>query len=147
METSPLPVKGLQNLGLYARRSEPLSKEGSLSCHTCCDTGPLFFQSHSKDRRLLRHTRGCGESIPSWILTGLLSAKKLELESFLKWWPHTRRYPFFPLILQIRERCFPLGRCFCSHTDWTKQNKNKKTKNKQLDSWGLRSFAISIRYY
>ena len=37
--------EGLQNLGLC-----PLSREGSLSCHTCCDTGPRFFRSHPKDR-------------------------------------------------------------------------------------------------
>ena len=35
--------EGLQNLGLYsARRSGPLSREGSLSCHTCFDTGLVF---------------------------------------------------------------------------------------------------------
>jgi hypothetical protein len=33
-----------------ARRSGPLSREGSLSCHTCCDTGPRFLRSHPKDR-------------------------------------------------------------------------------------------------
>jgi hypothetical protein len=33
METSPLPVKGCK-ISAYARRSEPLSREGSLSCHT-----------------------------------------------------------------------------------------------------------------
>jgi hypothetical protein len=49
MEMSPLPVKGYK-IWAYARRSGPLSMEGSLSCHTCCDTGPLFFISHSKDR-------------------------------------------------------------------------------------------------
>jgi hypothetical protein len=27
----------------YARRSGPLSRERSLSCHTCCDTGPRSF--------------------------------------------------------------------------------------------------------
>jgi hypothetical protein len=36
---------GLQNLGLC-----PLSREGSLSCNTCCDMGPRFIQSHPKDR-------------------------------------------------------------------------------------------------
>jgi hypothetical protein len=40
----------LQNLGLYTRRSGPLSREGPLSCHTCCDTGARFFWSHPKDR-------------------------------------------------------------------------------------------------
>ena len=49
METSPLPVEGCK-IQAYARRSGPLSREGSLSCHTCCDTGPRFFRSHPKDR-------------------------------------------------------------------------------------------------
>jgi hypothetical protein len=46
---SPLPVTGLQIYG-YARHSGPLSREGSLSCHTYCDTGPRFIRSHLKDR-------------------------------------------------------------------------------------------------
>jgi hypothetical protein len=33
--------EGLQNLGPCS-----LSREGSLSFHTCCDTGPRFFPSH-----------------------------------------------------------------------------------------------------
>ena len=49
METSPLPVKGCK-IQAYARRSGPLSREGSLSCHTCFDTGPQFSRSHPKDR-------------------------------------------------------------------------------------------------
>jgi hypothetical protein len=49
METLPLPVKGCK-IWAYARRSGPLSREGSLSCHTCCDKGPRFFRSHRKDR-------------------------------------------------------------------------------------------------
>jgi hypothetical protein len=40
--------EGLQNLGLCSAL-RPLSREGSLSCHTCCDTGPRFFRSHPKD--------------------------------------------------------------------------------------------------
>jgi hypothetical protein len=28
----------------------PLSREGSLSCHTYCDTGPRVFRSHPKNR-------------------------------------------------------------------------------------------------
>jgi hypothetical protein len=90
--------EGLQNLGLCSA-SGPLSREGSLSCHTCCDTGPWFFRSHPKVRpilspftthkgmwriysypdphespfyRLLRHTRGCGGPIRSQILTDTL---------------------------------------------------------------------------
>jgi hypothetical protein len=72
METSPLPVKDCK-IWAYARRSKPLSREGSLSCHTCCDTGPQFFWSHSKVSfsRLLRHTQGCGESILIRILMGI----------------------------------------------------------------------------
>jgi hypothetical protein len=41
----PLPVK--------AAKFRPLSREGSLSCHTCCDTGPQFFRSHPKDSPIL----------------------------------------------------------------------------------------------
>jgi hypothetical protein len=41
-------VKGCK-IWAYARRSGPLSREGSLSCHTCCETGPRFFRSHPKD--------------------------------------------------------------------------------------------------
>jgi hypothetical protein len=48
---SPLPVTGLQILA-YARRSGPLSREGSLSCHTYCDTGTRFIWSHPKDWHL-----------------------------------------------------------------------------------------------
>jgi hypothetical protein len=50
METSPLPVKGCK-IQACARRSGPLGREGSLSCHTCCDTaGPQFSRTHPKDR-------------------------------------------------------------------------------------------------
>jgi hypothetical protein len=45
----PLPVKGYK-IEAYARRSGPLSREGSLSCHTWCDTGPRFSRSYPKDR-------------------------------------------------------------------------------------------------
>jgi hypothetical protein len=48
METSPLPM-GCKILA-YVRRSWPLSREGSVSCHTCCDTGPRIFRSHPKAR-------------------------------------------------------------------------------------------------
>jgi hypothetical protein len=44
-----LPVTRPQILA-YARRSGPLSREGSLSCHTYCDTGPRFIRSYPKDR-------------------------------------------------------------------------------------------------
>ena len=43
--------EGLQNLGLCSalRACTPMNREGSLSCHTCCDTGPRFFRSYPKD--------------------------------------------------------------------------------------------------
>ena len=30
------------------RRLRSLCREGSLSCHSCCDTGPRFYRSHLK---------------------------------------------------------------------------------------------------
>jgi hypothetical protein len=48
----------LKNFSLICRRHhsrwriakfKPKLREGSLSSHTCCDTGPRFFQSHPKD--------------------------------------------------------------------------------------------------
>jgi hypothetical protein len=44
-----LTNEGLQNLGLCSAL-RAFSREGSLSCQTCCDTGPWFFRSHPKDR-------------------------------------------------------------------------------------------------
>jgi hypothetical protein len=53
--------------------SEPLRWEGSLSCHTCCDTGLQVFQSHPIDCPiLLPCARGCWGPIPTWILMGKL---------------------------------------------------------------------------
>jgi hypothetical protein len=69
METSPLPLK-VGRIKAYARLSGPLSREGSLSCHICCDTGPRFFRSHPKDRPIqspLTTHKGCGGPI---LLTG-----------------------------------------------------------------------------
>ena len=45
MEMSPLTVEGSKILA-YARRSGLLSREGSLSFNTYCDTGPWLFRSH-----------------------------------------------------------------------------------------------------
>ena len=50
-------VKFSPLLGAY----RPLSRDGSLSCHTYCDTGPRFLRSHPKHRpfsRLVRKARG-----------------------------------------------------------------------------------------
>ena len=47
MEMSPLPVKTA--IFTYARHSWPLSSEGSLTCHTYCDTGLRFIMVISED--------------------------------------------------------------------------------------------------
>jgi hypothetical protein len=62
-ERSPLAVKGCKS-----RRSVPLSREGSLSCHTCGFSG--LIRSTAPFSRLLRHTRACGGSILARILRG-----------------------------------------------------------------------------
>jgi hypothetical protein len=91
--------EGLQNLGLCSAL-RALEREVSLSCHTCCRTGPRFYRSHQKDgpiqsprkihngiRRnysnpdphgspfscLLRNTMRRGGPILTQILTGLNS--------------------------------------------------------------------------
>jgi hypothetical protein len=46
---------------LFGLWSAPLSREGSWSYHTCCDTGPRFQ---------LRHAEGCWWSILTQIFTG-----------------------------------------------------------------------------
>jgi hypothetical protein len=84
MERSPLPVKGCKILA-YAWRSGPLSREGSLSCDTYCDTGPWFFLSHPTDRPIqwpptTQHTRGCGGSILTRILTGPYSVASYDTQ-------------------------------------------------------------------
>jgi hypothetical protein len=50
-------------------------REGSLSCHTGCDTGLGFsglIRRTAQFSRLLGHTRGCGGPILTRILTGYL---------------------------------------------------------------------------
>ena len=57
--TSPLRVKGYE-IWVCFWCIGPLSREGSLSCHSCSDTGPQFLRPHSKVwpfRRLSRHPR------------------------------------------------------------------------------------------
>jgi hypothetical protein len=41
-------VKGCK-IYANARRSGPLSREWSLSCHTHCDRGPRFLRSNTKE--------------------------------------------------------------------------------------------------
>ena len=43
--------------------SWPLSREESLSCHICCDTGPLSLRSRPKDRSIQSH---CTISTDYW---------------------------------------------------------------------------------
>jgi hypothetical protein len=50
------------SLQAWARCSEPLSREGSLSCHTCCDTGPWFFFPVS--------SKGRPHSVASYVTQG-----------------------------------------------------------------------------
>jgi hypothetical protein len=74
METSPAPVKGW-TIYTYAWRPGPLSWEGSLSCHTCCDTGPRFFffglvRRITPFSRFWQHAWGCWIPIVTRILTG-----------------------------------------------------------------------------
>jgi hypothetical protein len=71
--------EGLKKLGL-ARRSGPLSREGSLSCNTCyVRHGASVFPVSSEDRpfnRLLRHMKGCG----GYILTRILKRSNLKVQ-------------------------------------------------------------------
>jgi hypothetical protein len=63
METSPIVVKGCK-IYANARRSGPLSREGSISSHICNDTGFRFFRSHPQDQphsvASYDTQRGCG---------------------------------------------------------------------------------------
>ena len=43
--------KGCKNQ-IFVRCFRPQSEEGFLSCHTCCDTGPYFFQSYPNDQSI-----------------------------------------------------------------------------------------------
>jgi hypothetical protein len=58
-----------------------LGREESFSSHTCCDTGPRFFQSHSKDRPIQSPlNRGCEGSIS---LTARTTDRKMKRFFFL----------------------------------------------------------------
>jgi hypothetical protein len=86
METSALLVK-VCKIWVYAWRSGSLSREVSLSCHTCCDTGSWFsslIQRTVPSSRLLRHTKGCWGSTLTRILTGLIQQMVKAVESGVK---------------------------------------------------------------
>ena len=44
----------------YTRRLRPLSSEGSLACHTCCDTGHPFLRSSPRTRDIHTCCRAFG---------------------------------------------------------------------------------------
>ena len=71
VETSPLPMKGCK-IEAYAHQLRQLNKDGSLSCHSCGDTGPPFLWSHTKDapiRSPVTRPKGFWGIIPTWIPT------------------------------------------------------------------------------
>jgi hypothetical protein len=72
-----------------AAKFRPLSREGSLSCRTCSDTGPQIFQSQ-KDRpnfnRLLRLRRERGLSILTRILMGPHSVASYDMQGDAEKW-------------------------------------------------------------
>jgi hypothetical protein len=45
--------EGLQDVYAFVRRSGPLSREESLSCHIYCDRRPRFFRVHLKNSLIL----------------------------------------------------------------------------------------------
>jgi hypothetical protein len=57
--------EGLQNLGLC---SGPFSRQGSLSCHTCCDMGPRVFFGLNQSPLTIH--KGMPRPILTRILTG-----------------------------------------------------------------------------
>ena len=72
--------EGLQILA-YARHLRPLSREGSLSCHTCCDTGLGFYgliRRTAPFSRLLRQARGYWGPILTRIPTGPFHIELVE---------------------------------------------------------------------
>jgi hypothetical protein len=81
METSPLPVKDC-TMYAYARRSEPLSREGSLSCHTYLGFSGLILRT-APCSCFVWHTRGCGGPILTEILAGTHSIASCDTQDVL----------------------------------------------------------------
>ena len=63
IETSPIAGEGLQIL-TYTRHLWPLSSEGSLTCHTHCDTGHRFLLSQSERQGRPTVEWRCGNRTP-----------------------------------------------------------------------------------
>jgi hypothetical protein len=58
------------------------NSEGSFMCHTCCDTGPQFIRSYSKDRLMLSVNIGlCMFYEVSWI--GIVLHSGIVIDMFL----------------------------------------------------------------
>jgi hypothetical protein len=49
-EDVTIAVEGLYNEGLQNEGLCPFSRDKYLLYHTCCDKGPQFLRSHTKDR-------------------------------------------------------------------------------------------------
>jgi hypothetical protein len=84
METSPLLVKGCEILA-YARRSGPLNRDSGIFIvpHLLWYGASVFFgliRRTAQFSRLLRHTRGCGGSILTRILTGPHSVASYDMQ-------------------------------------------------------------------
>jgi hypothetical protein len=94
------------NLGLSSAL-KPSRREGSLSCHICCNMGLGFsglIRRNAPFSRLLRHTKACGGYILTRILTGKYQISPCSFWSQQFWWYHwaKRHLDFF---------------CFCSVSD------------------------------
>ena len=64
IETSQSPVQGHKN-HVYAWCILFLRRKGSLSCYTCCETGPWFSRSHLRDCPMGRFLQSKGFLRPS----------------------------------------------------------------------------------
>ena len=77
----------LQNIGQCSVLTA-LSREGSLSCYTCCDTGPRFSvfirKTASSFNRLLLLARGCGWPVLTRIRTGSHSVASCDTQGVLR---------------------------------------------------------------
>jgi hypothetical protein len=68
-------------ISAYVRRSGPLSREGSLFCHICCDTGnriPRFNRGTVPFSHLLGLAKGCWGPILTRNQTGLHSVASYD---------------------------------------------------------------------
>ena len=87
-EKSPVPVKGYKFF-TYAWYSWPLNSEGSLVCHTYCDTGHPFIWSSPRSR----DTHKCCWAFGSWIVNTCfndlgMSQTRFEHPKFHMWGKH-----------------------------------------------------------